>query len=92
MLSPNCCLYIIGRIFLVRAAGGLIAWGSVYLLHQTSNTDVMGRRRPILIIGSLGVAITSVAFGLSQSLQHVIIARFLGLCINGSMSGLLILI
>ena len=49
-----------------------------YLLCLTRSIDVVGRRRPILIVGSLGIAVMSIAFGLSQSLQQVVVTRFLG--------------
>lgn len=45
--------------------------------YDLSTADIIGRR-PVIIAGTLGLAITTVLLGLSGSLPEILIARCLG--------------
>jgi MFS family permease len=66
-------LYITGQDCLVCEC----AFNIVYLL-LTPVQDIVGRR-PVILAGATGVAITTVLFGLCRSLPSVIAVRFLGM-------------
>jgi MFS family permease len=56
-------------IFAVMQLCSIYQWAKV--------SDVIGRR-PVLFMGALGLALSSVLFGLSKSLAMVVVARCLG--------------
>lgn len=41
--------------------------------------DIVGRR-PVIIIGTLGVAVTTALLGISNSLSEILLSRCLGMC------------
>ncbi|KAN0075327.1 Major facilitator superfamily domain containing protein [Tylopilus felleus] len=65
---------------LVESAFALAQLISIYQWARLS--DVIGRR-PVVLVGILGIATTTLAFGLSKSLSAVLVAR----CIGGLSSG-----
>jgi hypothetical protein len=59
-----------------------VSFGSragILTLHTDVAADRIGRR-PVILAGILGVAVTTIFLGLSQSLSGIITARLLGMC------------
>jgi len=65
---------------IVESAFALAQLCSIYQWAKLS--DIIGRR-PVIIVGIIGIAVTTVLFGLSDSLTEVLISR----CIAGLFSG-----
>jgi MFS family permease len=58
-----------------------VSFGSragILTLHTDVAADRIGRR-PVILAGILGVAVTTIFLGLSQSLSGIITARLLGM-------------
>jgi hypothetical protein len=74
LLFRNCSLFITGRGYQVHRA--LRAFNtSTHCVLLTS--DVAGRR-PVILIGTTGIAVTTILFGLSGTFTALLVSRFLG--------------
>ncbi|EGN96080.1 hypothetical protein SERLA73DRAFT_185613 [Serpula lacrymans var. lacrymans S7.3] len=68
---------------LVESTFALSQLCSIYQWARVS--DIIGRR-PVVLLGTLGVAATTIMFGLSKTLASVLIARFLGGLFSGNIA------
>lgn len=74
---PSCLLSTNGRAFLVRMLSATLKF--IRISHKRF-ADRIGRK-PVILVGITGIAISTICMGLSNSLFGVIFARSLGVCL-----------
>ncbi|KAF2871182.1 major facilitator superfamily domain-containing protein [Massariosphaeria phaeospora] len=75
--NASFCSGLLVSAYAVAEAITALGWGAI--------SDVYGRK-PVALFGLLGVAMSSIAFGMAQNFWQALLARFIGGALNGNVA------